>query len=98
MHHIASIVIRLINNKILILVVFILMLVTGSTIAWVYYFNSDLPKKIPVRAKQVFFPIQYFFVDGDNPFNAGQNINEIKLRNENKYGFCKGGNQTWLLR
>ncbi len=46
-----------INNKnkykglIYLLLVFLVM--AGSTIAW-FYFDSDLPKKIPLRAKQVF--------------------------------------------
>jgi len=41
------------NRKLYFIVIVICLAVTGSTLAWVFLWD-DLPKKEPVRAKQVF--------------------------------------------
>lgn len=41
------------HRKIFITALTLSVIITGSTLAWIYY-NDELPKKSPIRAKQVY--------------------------------------------
>lgn len=40
------------NKKVCIIIITLITAVTGSAMVWYYYWD-DMPKKVPVRAKQV---------------------------------------------
>jgi hypothetical protein len=60
---------KVFDKKVSIFMLLVVLVCSGSILAW-FYFSNDLPKKMPVRAKQVFRVTEY------------NNLNNVQTTNE----------------
>jgi flagellar basal body-associated protein FliL len=68
-HNTSNEVRKVFDKKVSIFMLVVVLACSGSILAW-FYFSNDLPKKMPVRAKQVFRVSEY------------NNLNNVQTTNE----------------